>query len=172
MKKNFRAICFSLSLLTVPVITLFMLHSSGYRLNLSESLPSLVYRVTPINEGRGIQRGDRVLIDLSRFHNPIIELGIKRGYVSRSRRMLKEIGAIPGDVVELRENMLFVNGIPTPMIVSPGDSRGNALVPYQTPLVLRPGEYWLISAPFRGFDSRYFGPVHRSAFTHKAKPMF
>jgi type IV secretory pathway protease TraF len=86
--------------------------------------------------------------------------------------MLKEIGAIPGDAVELKENMLFVNGAGIPMIVSSEDSTGNALIPYPTPLVLLPGEYWLISAPYRGFDSRYFGPVHRSAFTHKAKPAF
>jgi conjugative transfer signal peptidase TraF len=172
MKKNFRAICFSLSLLAVPVIMLFMFHTSGYRLNLSESLPSLVYQVIPIKEGETVERGDRVTIDLSRFHNPTIELGISRGYVSRNRKMLKEIGAVPGDIVALTDDMLYVNGVAIPMIVSSEDSRGKELVPYPTPLVLLPGEYWLISAPYLGFDSRYFGPVHRSAFTYKAKPAF
>jgi type IV secretory pathway protease TraF len=86
--------------------------------------------------------------------------------------MLKEIGAVPGDIVTLTGDMLYVNGIAIPMTVSSEDSTGNALIPYPTPLVLLPGEYWLVSAPYRGFDSRYFGPVHRSAFTHIAKPSF
>jgi type IV secretory pathway protease TraF len=128
--------------------------------------------VAPIRENKAFQKGDRVLIDLSRFSNPTIELGIERGYVSRSRKMLKEIGAIPGDSVELGDDMLYVNGVTIPMTVSSEDSRGEELVPYPTPIVLSPDHYWLISAPYRGFDSRYFGPVHKSAFTHRGKPVF
>jgi type IV secretory pathway protease TraF len=113
-----------------------------------------------------------VLIDLSRFHNPVVELGIRRGYVSRNRKMLKEIGAVPGDAVTLRDDLLFVNGEPKPMVVASADSRGGKLRPYPTPLVLSPDHYWLVSVPDGGFDSRYFGPVPRSAFTHRAKRVF
>ena len=172
MKKSFRLLCVSLSLLSAVVFTLCALNLSGYRLNLSESLPGVVYRVTPLKEGTTIQRGDRVLIDLTRLNNPVMELGIERGYLSRSRKMLKEIGAIPGDAVELRDDMLYVNGIAIPMIVSSEDSRGEELVPYPTPVTLLPDNYWLISTPYRGFDSRYFGPVHRRAFIHLARLVF
>jgi conjugative transfer signal peptidase TraF len=172
MKKNFRFLCISLSLLALTLFAAYALHSSGYRLNLSESLPGLVYRVTPIRENKAFQKGDRVLIDLSRFSNPTIELGIERGYVNQSRKMLKEIGAVPGDIVVLRNDMLSVNDAVIPMTVSSEDSRGEELVPYPTPLVLSTDHYWLISAPYRGFDSRYFGPVHESAFTHRASRVF
>jgi type IV secretory pathway protease TraF len=102
----------------------------------------------------------------------VIELGIRRGYVSRSQKMLKEIGAVPGDRVELKDNLLFVNNESTPMFVSSEDSRGNPLCAYPTPIVLSDDCYWLVSIPYRGFDSRYFGPVRRSAFTHKARKVF
>ena len=113
-----------------------------------------------------------MVMDISRFENPVIGLAVRRGYISRNQRMLKEIGGIPGDVLEMRDNMLFVNGRPTPMILSPKDSRGRALSPYPTPITLAPDFYWLTSAPRGGFDSRYFGPISRNAFTHKARPVF
>jgi type IV secretory pathway protease TraF len=85
---------------------------------------------------------------------------------------LKEIGAVPGDIVALRDNLLYVNGRPAPMIISPEDSRGGKLLPYPTPLILPQDCYWLVSVPDEGFDSRYFGPIQRSAFTHKAFQVF
>jgi conjugative transfer signal peptidase TraF len=172
MKKNFRILCVSLSFLAAAILASRSLYSRGYRVNLSESLPGVVYLATPLEAGGMIERGDCVLIDLSRIDNPGIELGIRRGYVSRKRRMLKEIGAIPGDMVALRDNRLFVNEGSTPMIVSSGDSRGGELLPYPTPLVLSRDYYWLVSVPYRGFDSRYFGPIHRSTFTHRAERVF
>ena len=172
MKKKLAVFYVLLTSLCLSASASLLLHSLGYRVNLSESLPGYIYRVTPLQDGDTIERGDRVLIDLSRFHNPVIDLGITRGYVSRNRRMLKEIGAVPGDTVELKDGLLFVNGLSMPMVISSEDSRGNPLRAYPTPLVLPPDFYWLVSIPYRGFDSRYFGPVSRSAFTHRAKMVF
>jgi type IV secretory pathway protease TraF len=86
--------------------------------------------------------------------------------------MLKEIGAVPGDAVTLRDSLIFVNGNPAPIVVASRDSRGGKLCPYPTPIILSPDHYWLVSIPDGGFDSRYFGPVHRSALTHKAHRVF
>jgi conjugative transfer signal peptidase TraF len=172
LKKKFSILCSLLSFLAVTAFALISLYSHGYRVNLSESLPGYIYRVTPLKEGEMIERGECVLIDLSLFENPVIELGIRRGYVSRSRRMLKEIGAEPGDTVALRDNHLFVNDRPTPMIVSSKDSIGQILLPYPTPVTLPSDCYWLVSIPHRGFDSRYFGPVRREYITHRAELLF
>jgi conjugative transfer signal peptidase TraF len=158
--------------LSLAALALCFLHSFGFRFNLSGSMPGYLYRVIPLKDAEAIRRGDRVVIDISSLDNPVIELGIRRGYVSRGQRMLKEIGAIPGDALELRDNTLSVNGRAIPMIISSADFRGRVLSPYPTPVVMSPDCYWLISAPHGGFDSRYFGPVPRSAFTHKAKPAF
>lgn len=172
MKKKLLTFCSLLSFLAAAAFALYSLHAIGYRANLSESLPGYVYLVRPLEPDEVIERGDRVLVDLSRFHSPVIELGIRRGYVSRSQKMLKETGAVPGDTVEMRDGLLFVNGVSTPMAVSSEDSRGSPLRAYPTPLVLPECCYWLMSVPHGGFDSRYFGPVRRCAFTHKAELLF
>ena len=119
--------------------------------------------------------GDIVLIDLSKISNPVIDKGMERGYVSRAwnQPMLKRIGAVPGDIVVLKDGHLFVNGgAAAKMTVASRDSFGDELSPWPTPLTLQPDQYWLTSEPERGFDSRYFCPIHRNAFTHKAKPVF
>ncbi|GHV40741.1 hypothetical protein FACS1894187_21930 [Synergistales bacterium] len=86
--------------------------------------------------------------------------------------MLKEIGAVPNDTVVLKENSLYINGHCQSITVSSQDSRGGELFPYPTPLVISNDNFWLVSDPAQGFDSRYFGPINRSAFTHVARPIF
>ncbi|GHV32319.1 hypothetical protein FACS1894167_15280 [Synergistales bacterium] len=113
-----------------------------------------------------------MLINLSTFTNAVIEHGVERGYVNRKEPMLKRIGGIPGDTVELYRNCLIVNGKATKITVASADYYGGKLRAYSTPITLSPDYYWLISDPERGFDSRYFGSVNRSVFTHKAYPVF
>jgi conjugative transfer signal peptidase TraF len=172
MKKKLSKLCVTLLILSVVIDALFLLHGVGLRANLSESLPGFLYRAIPLPKEISLSHGDRVLIDLSRFSNSIVELGIQRGYVSRKQKMLKEIGAIPNDKVALDNDGLYVNSQWRPMVVSSQDSRGDRLFPYPTPLVVSPDHFWLVSTPYRGFDSRYFGPVDRNAFTHVARPVF
>jgi conjugal transfer pilin signal peptidase TrbI len=151
------------------------LHSLGYRVNRSESLPGHVYLITALGEDEPLKIGDIVLIDLSKISNPVIERGMKRGYVSRAwnQPMLKRIGAVPGDTVYLKNGFLSVNGEATEKItVAPRDSFGGELSPWPTPVALHTNQYWLVSDPERGFDSRYFGPIQRDALTHKADPVF
>jgi conjugative transfer signal peptidase TraF len=162
----------SLCLLTFAFV---LFHALGYRVNRSESLPDRVYRITPLGENEPLKTGDIVLIDLSKISNPVIDRGMERGYVSGAwnQPMLKRIGAAPGDSVTLKDGYMFVNGEAAAKItVASRDSFGGELSPWPTPLTLPPNQYWLTSEPERGFDSRYFGPIHRDAFTHKAHPVF
>jgi conjugative transfer signal peptidase TraF len=162
----------SLCLLTLAFVTL---HALGFRVNRSNSLPGYVYRITSLGEDEPLKIGDIVLIDLSKISNPVIDRGMERGYVSGAwnQPMLKRIGAIPGDTVDLKDGYLFVNGEAAVKItVASRDSFGGELSSWGTPLTLQPNRYWLTSEPERGFDSRYFGPIDRNAFTHKARPVF
>jgi conjugative transfer signal peptidase TraF len=152
-----------------------LFHALGYRVNRSDSLTGLVYRIVPLDENESPKSGDRVLIDLSKISNTVIEQGIRRGYVTKklNQPMLKRIGAIPGDTVVMRDGFLYVNGnISAKITVASRDSYGGELRVYPTPLVLPGDSYWLVSDPERGFDSRYFGPIRREAFTHRAEPVF
>jgi len=149
-----------------------LLHSLGYRVNRSASLPFLIYRITPLAQSHEIKVGDCVLIDLSRLSNSVITTGIERGYVNLREPMLKQIGAVPGNTVVLLDGFLYVNGEATRMSIASHDSYGGELFAWPTPITLQPDQYWLVSDPERGFDSRYFGAIDRSVFTHRAYPVF
>jgi conjugative transfer signal peptidase TraF len=170
MKRKFAVFYVLVTSLCFVTFLFVLFHGSGYRVNRSDSLPFLVYEITPLDGTERIERGNCVLVNLSRFSNPVIAQGIERGYVNLREPMLKRIGAVPGDTVILDDGFLYVNGGAVKMTVASRDSYGGELAAWPTPLTLQSGQYWLVSAPGRGFDSRYFGPVPREAFTHRAKP--
>ena len=152
-----------------------LLHSLGYRINRSASLPFLIYKIEPLVKEQEIRHGAHVIIDLPMLSNPVISLGVERGYVNLREPMLKQIGAVPGDTVVLTDGFLHVTGEinkKSEITVASHDSLGGELFAWPTPITLQAGQYWLISDPERGFDSRYFGPISRSAFTHRARPVF
>lgn len=167
----FYALITSLCFVTAALL---VLHGLGFRINRSDSLPGLLYRAVPLQESEALYPGDCVLIDLTRLSNPVIARGMERGYVSAAfnQPMLKRIVALPGDTVAIRDGALFVNGkMTTRLTVASRDAGGGRLSAWPTPLTLAPDSYWLVSDPDRGFDSRYFGPLPRSAFTHKARAL-
>jgi conjugative transfer signal peptidase TraF len=172
LKKKICKLLILFSLLCAATSALLSFHNAGIRVNRSASLPGVLYRATPLDENEPVFRGDIVFIDLSKISNPVISRGVERGYVNMREPMLKRIGAAPGDSVTLENDLLRVNGVVSRAVTASSDSRGGPLSAWPTPLILRPGQYWLVSDPERGFDSRYFGPVDREAFTHRAKPVF
>jgi len=179
MKRKIALFYVLVTSLCLTVFAFILFHAFGYRVNRSASLPFLIYKIAPIVQNAEIERGNCLLIDLSKISNPVIARGVERGYVNLREPMMKRIGAIPGDTVALMGGFLFVNGEATKITVASHDSYGGKLSAWPdlgfsvvTPITLAPDQYWLISDPERGFDSRYFGPVNRSAFTHKAAPVF
>ena len=175
MKKKFAVLYVLITSLCLLTLVFVLFHALGCRVNRSSSLPGHIYRIALIEADESLAIGDIVLIDLSKISNPVIDKGMERGYVSRAwnQPMLKRIGAVPGDTVVLKDGHLFVNGgAAAKMTVASRDSSGGELLPWPTPLTLQANQYWLTSESERGFDSRYFGPIHRNAFTHKAKPVF
>ena len=172
MKHKFALFYVLITSLCFAASAFVVFHALGYRVNRSASLPFLVYKTTPLIQDSEIKRSDHVIIDLSKTSNPVIRTGVERGYVNLREPMLKQIGAVPGDTVVLKGGFLFVNDETTKMAIASHDSYGGDLYAFPTPITLQPGQYWLVSDPERGFDSRYFGPVNRSAFTHRANPVF
>jgi conjugative transfer signal peptidase TraF len=172
LKRKFALFYVLITLFCLATFVFVLFHALGYRVNRSASLPFLVYKTMPLTQNAEIKRGDCVLIDLSKISNPVIDRGVERGYVNLREPMLKRIGGIPGDTVVLIDGFLFVNGKAVELFIASHDSYGGELSAWPTPITLQPNQYWLVSDPERGFDSRYFGPVNGSAFTHKATPVF
>ena len=110
--------------LCFTVFPLIAIYRLGFRVNASGSLPGRVYQITPLASGEKITPGEYVVIDLGRISgNPVIREGTKRGYVSKTP-LLKQIGAVPGDTVELYDGLLSVNGITSSMVIASQDSFG------------------------------------------------
>lgn len=174
MRKKIALFYVLVTSLCLVAFAFVLFHTFGVRVNRSDSLPGILYRIVPLKEGEAVNTGDCVLIDLSKISNPVIERGIERGYVTKTENqpMLKQIGGLPGDTVVIKDGFLSVNGEAVKITVASQDSRGGRLSAYPTPITLPPNHYWLTSDPERGFDSRYFGPLLGDSFTHKAFPLF
>lgn len=133
----------------------------GLRWNLSPSVEPGLYR----QRQQPPKRGDLVAVCLPEL---VGRWARRRGYLSRglcpggSARLGKWISALEGDLVEVSESGITVNGRRLEGVRRiDRDSKGRPvpLVP-EGGVVLGPGEVWLHSGRReRAFDSRIFGPL-------------
>ena len=134
---------------------------SVVRLNVSASAPFGLYRLVDEPVARGVLVVACVPLAAAR-------LARERGYLGEGfcpggiQAVLKRVGALPGDLVDLGLDGLAVNGTQLPdSAPAASDSRGRQL--HHAPwgrTVVAPREVWLIGVETtRSWDSRYFGPV-------------
>jgi len=133
----------------------------GLRLNGSRSAPRGLYRTLPVAPSRGAFVGVCLPPEVARF-------GRGRGYLGPGdcpggiQAVIKQVIALPGDLVELTPAQVRVNdrGLPN-SATAVVDSAGRPLphVPWGRHRVA-PGQVWLLGpGDPRSWDSRYFGPL-------------
>ncbi|HVP12356.1 MAG TPA: S26 family signal peptidase [Phycisphaerae bacterium] len=141
---------------------------TGWRLNLSPSMPVGIWRVVTPSPA-GYQRGEAVTVC-----PPVAVPFLSQSCCPAGRqRLLKQLVALPGDVVTVTPAGVRVNGGP--------------LLPHSAPLALtRAGQplpqhlgtwrltgYWLYGTGSpRSFDSRYFGEVPAACLQGLARPVW
>ncbi|WP_083347512.1 conjugative transfer signal peptidase TraF [Rhizobium sp. LCM 4573] len=154
-------------------ITAAFAYSAGYRVNLTHSAPSGLWRVVPV-ELAAIQRGE--LVEVCPPPARIVSLMSERGYLSSGdcspggvTTLLKPVAAVAGDRVTIRRgNPAEVNGEPLPNTTA---EQGIPAWPDGT-YPVQPGQVWLFSTYSPGsFDSRYFGPVPLVNVRGRASPV-
>lgn len=143
----------------------------GIRFNSSPSLPVGLYMVTGDEHAK--------LVDFCPGE-PFASLSIARGYrdsgvcIDGAAPLLKPVVAVSGDVVELSDHGISVNGrlLPNTAPLS-RDSKGRPLEAWAFGrYAVASGTIWVASSyHLRSFDSRYFGPVSTSAIRHRLKPL-
>jgi conjugative transfer signal peptidase TraF len=146
--------------------------TAGFRINVTESLPVGIYRVVQAP----ITRGAYVLACAPEWAG---KLARERGYLwrgpcpGRAARLGKQIVALAGDIVELTDSGLTVNGARVPNSAPLArDTRGRLLPVLRGRWVVPLNGVWLWAGwSARSFDSRYFGPVHSSAIGPSITPV-
>ena len=145
---------------------------SSLRINWTTSLPVGLYET----ERPQLRRGVVVLVCLP---PAIARDGFDRGYLPRgscasdASPVGKVVAAIEGDEIELDVSSLVVNGerVSANAIMST-DSLGRPLTHWPMgKYVVGRDEIWLVGVDERSWDSRYFGPIPRSAVLASLRPL-
>lgn len=140
------------------------LHLIGVRVNVSPSIPVGIYWARDLP----VERGAYVM-----FCPPQIEVfrhAMMRGYIGGGQcpggygYVMKRIVGISGDVVELREDGVRINGSLYPhSALLAADALGRTMPRYQSDQYTLSEFQLLLMADEhpKSFDARYFGPVQR-----------
>ena len=145
---------------------------SSLRINWTASLPIGVYETERLE----LRPGAIVLVCLP---PAIARDGLDRGYLPRgscasdASPVGKVVAAIAGDEIELGESSLVVNGERVSAnAIRSADSLGRPLMHWPMgKYVVERDEIWLVGVDERSWDSRYFGPIPRSAVFSSLRPL-
>ena len=138
---------------------------AGYCFNITPSEPVGIYELVP----GGAARGTVVLIDQP--HDSAAPM--LRRYIPAKLPLIKRAAALPGDMVRIDSDGVYVNGVRWPESVPLlHDDEGRALRPYPFGVYrVAPGKVWVMSNHPRGLDSRYFGPVPAASVILRLEPL-
>jgi conjugative transfer signal peptidase TraF len=141
---------------------------AGWRVNLTASEPTGLYRLQPVTE-TSLFRGALVEFCPPTWVTPLAYPFYMSGDCPQGGKpMLKMIAGVPGDRISASEDGVTINGtrLPgsTPRLRS--IQYPEVLLPrFRGNLVLGDGQYWVYGSGERpafaasSFDSRYFGPI-------------
>jgi signal peptidase I len=169
-KSNLKKI-FVITIFSFGVVYLFNF-SGVFIYNETNSLPIGYYIVD--KDISIIDKGDIIRI-CPREDNQAIQLGIERGYLTRTNQsncfivsLLKVVAAREGDFIECRDNEVLINK--TSYRKQLEDSQKRGLPSCDLNRKLKKNEYFVMTEKHNSFDSRYLGVVKREEIMSKAKP--
>lgn len=154
--------CFFWYVLWLPALvglSLWLLWGAGFRVNVSDSMPIGIYRLSAAQP----KHGDVVAYCLQ---GESAEMAWQRDYVTGGScpsgvcPLLKTASGLPGDTLSQSSDGLLINGLLQPQsAVLAVDSQGRGMAGALLPSVVPEGMAVLLSDHPGGFDSRYFGLV-------------
>lgn len=133
--------------------------------NASASIPVGFYLVT----AQPPRVGDVIL---TRLPAAAAQLAASRHYLSAGIPLIKPIAAGGGDHVCVRDGLVRINGRVVAHTLA-ADRLGRPLAAWPGCRLLGPDEWFVLSAGrLDSFDSRYFGPIPRTAAFGRAVPLW
>lgn len=148
--------------LTVIVLLIFLALIRGERklftINISDSLPRGIYLLKHKNN---LKKGDIVLAK------------VKNDKRTSGINLLKKITAVEGDIIEIKNNELYINNINTNRKLEKYDVEGKPLISkLPKKLTLHKHEYFIEGTHEKSYDSKYFGIVNEEMILNKANKIF
>ncbi|MDB4987420.1 MAG: conjugative transfer signal peptidase TraF [Myxococcaceae bacterium] len=141
----------------------------GLQLVYTPSVPMGVYLRSTLAPTAPLERGDYVCLEGWRSSAPAglqdaVRSGVGAPEWLRDEPLVKRVVGLPRDRIENVTGSVEINGQLLPnSIALERDRHGLELPQPPYPVVLGEDEVWLASSHPRGFDSRYYGAVKRSA---------
>lgn len=155
-------------------------YAIGIRVNTSESWPRGLYYSSKIKKSESLEPyRDQFVLVCPDPDNPVIQRAkkwniLKQGFQCPGNiaPFLKKLVGLPGDTITVERDGVRINGQP---IKNSKIKYKNfeLIVHYGYKRTLELGEYWVMSSYSpNSLDSRYFGPVKRSAVIMASKPLY
>ena len=149
-------------ILIIGAVIISLFASGILVLNITASVPRGIW----LQINGPLEAGDFVTLPPEAFKIPEWLPNVYREKIlsEGSLNFLKEVGGLPGDLIELGKfSLTSINGVLIPNSAPMSrDSLGNNLKPFALPIKLASDEVWLVSTSPGGFDSRYLGPAKLS----------
>ena len=139
---------------------------SSYKLgfyNTTASAPKGFYQIL---REEPLARGQYVVITVPSVAASTIK---DRGWGEPGTPLLKRVGAIPGDIVKIGDDGLYINQNYIGPVYKE-DRQGRPMPKLRGTFVIQPGEFFPVSTYERSFDARYFGPVPIHSILYQVKP--
>lgn len=150
---------------------------TGVRINLSESVPTGLWREHSLNGA--FHTG--MIVAVCPPDQAVFEMARERQYLSKGwcgshlEVLFKPVAAVAGDVVDVEDGGVSVNGTALPRsapLAKDGAGRPLTAMPRGS-YVVPSGYVWLLSSYSpSSFDSRYFGPLPLSDVRGEVRPLW
>ena len=137
--------------------------SQNLLINPSNSIETGIYRNTLINN---FSKGNYVSYKPSSKFQKYIEVNYNLKKKAKEVTVLKKIVAAEGDVIEIKDYNIYINGEKMGKIVKLKGLTENLV---NTQKVLSKDEFFLMGETPDSFDSRYFGTVKRNEIISEVK---
>lgn len=157
------------------IVTGALFHAFGFRINLTESIPVGLYRITSADPIK-----NRYVIFCPDERNSF-RLALDRGYIDHGLYcagygyLMKKIVAVSGDILSVTKEGVFVNQILIPYSKPKSkDAMRRILLQWQaTNYQLQEDEFMTMTSQSEwSFDGRYYGLVHASQIKGMITPIW
>lgn len=153
----------------------YLLIAMGFRINLTNSIPVGLYRITHVGELKN------AYVIFCPDNRSAFRLGLEKGYIDHGLYcggygyLMKKVVAVSGDILTVNNNGVFVNHAPVPFSTPKLKDGLNRPLPqwHATQYQLKKNELMTMTSQSEwSFDGRYYGLVYTGQIKGMLRPLW